>query len=74
MLQIAEESARARAAELRTQHESHEAELSTLQKALRSDTIKMVSQLPILSYTYALSSLLKRKREITPRARLYRGY
>lgn len=44
LFQIAEESARARAAELRMQHESHEAELSALQKTLRSDTIKMVSQ------------------------------
>ncbi|XP_032456063.1 janus kinase and microtubule-interacting protein 3 isoform X3 [Nasonia vitripennis] len=44
-LHIAEESARARAAELRVQHESHEAELSALQKALRSDTIKMIDEI-----------------------------
>ncbi|XP_058794891.1 janus kinase and microtubule-interacting protein 2-like [Phymastichus coffea] len=44
-LHVAEESARARAAELRAQHETHEAESAGIQRALRSDTIKLIDEI-----------------------------
>ncbi|XP_023248598.1 nuclear mitotic apparatus protein 1 [Copidosoma floridanum] len=44
-LQIAEECVRARAAEVRQEHEKHEAEMTGLQRALRSDTIKMMDEI-----------------------------
>ncbi|XP_023290272.1 trichohyalin isoform X2 [Orussus abietinus] len=44
-LHVVSEAERARAADLRAQHERHEAELVILQRTLRADTIKMMDEL-----------------------------
>ncbi|XP_015186010.1 PREDICTED: janus kinase and microtubule-interacting protein 3 [Polistes dominula] len=44
-LRIATDAEKARAAELRIQHENHEAELAALRKSLRSETIKMMDEM-----------------------------
>lgn len=44
-LRIAIEAEKARTAELRIQHENHEAELIALRKSLRSETIKMMDEM-----------------------------
>ncbi|KAI4501185.1 hypothetical protein M0802_003558 [Mischocyttarus mexicanus] len=44
-LRFATNAEKARAAELRIQHENHEAELAALRKSLRSETIKMMDEM-----------------------------
>lgn len=44
-LRIAIDAEKARTAELRIQHENHEAELTALRKSLRSETIKMMDEM-----------------------------
>ncbi|XP_046818039.1 janus kinase and microtubule-interacting protein 1-like [Vespa crabro] len=44
-LRIATDAEKVRAAELRIQHENHEAELTALRKSLRSETIKMMDEM-----------------------------
>ncbi|XP_043491662.1 janus kinase and microtubule-interacting protein 3-like isoform X2 [Polistes fuscatus] len=44
-LRIATDAEKARTAELRIQHENHEAELAALRKSLRSETIKMMDEM-----------------------------
>lgn len=55
-LQIATEAEKSRTAELRVQHENHEAEQAGLQKIFRTETIKMVSQCFIIYNIHILRS------------------